>query len=157
MLEWKGRVPFHFVSLSLSLRRANHARVEGRVPPRSHCERITAIISKRSRRLNKTLVPLIVCGGRASRSCTACLHTIRTASEITGGVAVRLPDSDALVNLIFSRVLFSSSEREFRWHAPPPSPLFLYINPLSIRYLIPAQEAGNALSTRWSRQRTPTF
>ncbi|GBP34283.1 hypothetical protein EVAR_13422_1 [Eumeta japonica] len=42
VLEWKGRVPFTFMSVSLALRRANHARVEGRVPlTRSHCERIT--------------------------------------------------------------------------------------------------------------------
>ncbi|GBP63598.1 Protein-tyrosine sulfotransferase [Eumeta japonica] len=29
VLEWKGRVPFTFMSVSLALRRANHARVEG--------------------------------------------------------------------------------------------------------------------------------
>ncbi|GBP08993.1 hypothetical protein EVAR_78349_1 [Eumeta japonica] len=41
--EWKGRVPFTFMSVSLALRRANHARVEGtRALTRSHCERITA-------------------------------------------------------------------------------------------------------------------
>ncbi|GBP34209.1 hypothetical protein EVAR_30762_1 [Eumeta japonica] len=48
--EWKGRVPFTFMSVSLALRRANHARVE-RVPlTRSHCERITASHPKHATR-----------------------------------------------------------------------------------------------------------
>ncbi|GBP15166.1 Proteasome adapter and scaffold protein ECM29 [Eumeta japonica] len=39
--EWKG-VPFTFMSVSLALRRANHAEWKGRVPlTRSHCKRIT--------------------------------------------------------------------------------------------------------------------
>ncbi|GBP31817.1 hypothetical protein EVAR_81583_1 [Eumeta japonica] len=42
VLEWKGRVPFTFMSVSLALRRATMPEWKGRVPlTRSHCERIT--------------------------------------------------------------------------------------------------------------------
>ncbi|GBP94997.1 hypothetical protein EVAR_51800_1 [Eumeta japonica] len=80
--EWKGRVPFTFMSVSLALRRANHARVEGtRASPRSHCERITRRVGRRRYFIDFAIAP-----PQPAISDEGCPN--ETDSRVSGGRAV---------------------------------------------------------------------
>ncbi|GBP16088.1 hypothetical protein EVAR_94426_1 [Eumeta japonica] len=51
--EWKGRVPFTFMSVSLALRRANHAEWKDACLSLAHCERITNGVAEAPLILNR--------------------------------------------------------------------------------------------------------